>query len=414
VLEAGLDSWRELLSQVPPALDLPADRPRPARQTFAGDVVPVSVPGDVTAALTRLGLEEGATLFMVLLAAYAVLLARTSGQPELVIGTPVAGRPAAELERLIGFFVNMLPLRADLSGRPTFRELLRQVRETTLSAFAVQHVPFERLVEELQPERDLSRTPLFSTMLALQNLPAARLELPGLRAERVFGPTGMAKYDLSLVLTPAGDGLDGALDYNTDLFDAGTAERFVEHLQIVLRGIAAEPDTRVDDLPVAGAAELHRVRAEWNATAADIPETSLTGMVEAAAGRYPAAIAICAPDGDLTYAELHRRSLVSAAALRRAGVGPGTIVGLLCGRRRGGEHARHHAGRRRLPAAGSGLPGRPAGLHPGRRRLPAGGHHRRGAARPRPGRLRRHGPGTRARDPGGAGPPGELPAAQPG
>jgi non-ribosomal peptide synthetase component F len=327
-LAAGLDSWRELLAQLPPALELPADRPRPARQTFTGAAVQLSVPESLTAALTRLGLEEGATLFMVLLAAYAVLLARTSGQPDLLVGTPVAGRPAAELERLIGFFVNMLPLRADLTGRPTFRQLLRQVRETTLRALSAQHVPFERLVEEFAPERDLSRTPLFSTMLALQNLPAATLDLPGLRAEPVFGATGVAKYDLSLVLVPARGGLDGALEYNTDLFDAGTAERFVSHLHTVLRGIAAGPDTRVDELPLADAAELRR-QAEWNATSADVPDVPLTHLLRAAAERHPAAIAISAPDETLSYAELHRRAGAAAAALRRAGVGAGTVVGLL-------------------------------------------------------------------------------------
>jgi Condensation domain/TubC N-terminal docking domain len=241
-LAEGLDAWRELLRDEPPALELPTDRPRPARQTFAGAAVSLSLPEDLTAALTCLGHEEGATLFMVLLAAYATVLLRTSGQRDIVVGTPVAGRPAAELERLVGLLVNMLPLRVDLSGRPTFRQLVVRVREVALRALGAQHVPFERLVEEFATHRDPSRTPLFSAVLALQNLPTAALDLGGLDVEPVFGATGVAKYDVSVALAPAGGGLHGALEYNTDLFDASTAERLVDHLRTFLHAAVAAPD----------------------------------------------------------------------------------------------------------------------------------------------------------------------------
>jgi amino acid adenylation domain-containing protein len=331
-LADGLQVWRELLHDAPSALELPTDHPRPARQTFAGAAVPFSLPEDLTAALTRLGREQGATLFMVLLAAYATVLGRTSGQRCIVVGTPVAGRPAAELERLVGLLVNMLPLRVDLDGRPTFRQLVGRVREVALRAFGAQDVPFERLVEEFAGHRDPSRTPLFGAVLALQNLPTVPTDLAGVRVEPVFGATGVAKYDVSVVLAPADGALHGALEYNTDLFDAGTAERLVDHLRAFLHGAAAAPDVAVDELPLMTDGERRRVAALARGRAAEPCDGTLTGRLIDAAARFPDATAVEGPDGTLTYAELTRRADALAADLRGAGVGSGAVVGVLCER----------------------------------------------------------------------------------
>jgi Condensation domain len=219
VLQKQLPYWRERLAGAPPQLQLPTDRPRPANESFTGAAVRFHVPASVSEALEKVGRAEGATLFMVVLAAYQVLLARYSGQEDVLVGSPMAGRNYSGVEGLIGFFVNTLVFRTNLAGNPTFRVLLGRVREITLGAYANQDVPFDTLVKELQPERNLTRQPVFQVMLALQNYPEERLELPGITWTRVEVDWLTTRFDLSLFLYKAPDGLSGMLEYATDLFD---------------------------------------------------------------------------------------------------------------------------------------------------------------------------------------------------
>ncbi|HKG78816.1 MAG TPA: condensation domain-containing protein, partial [Pyrinomonadaceae bacterium] len=222
VLNAQVEYWRERLTGAAPVLELPADRVRPAVQSYRGAAARFELSREVSEGLKELSQREGVTLFMTLLAAFKVLLYRYTGQADIVVGSPIAGRTRAEVEHLIGFFVNTLVLRTDLSGGPSFRELLGRVRETALGAYAHQDVPFEKLVEELQPERDLSRSPLFQVMFALQNAPQESLRLEGLTLSRVRVETEIAKFDLLLNMEDTEQGIKGALEYNTDLFERET------------------------------------------------------------------------------------------------------------------------------------------------------------------------------------------------
>src|SRR4029077_2039241 len=237
VLEQQLSYWRGWLSGAPAALELPTDRPRPVTPSFRGARLPVVLPAELSAALVELGRRHGVTLYMVLLAAFQLLLSRWSGQPDVVVGSPIAGRTHRQTEGLIGFFVNTLVLRAQLHEDPSFGELLAQVKETALGAYAHQDVPFEKLVAELQPERELSRQPLFQVIFALQNVPRETLDLPGLRLRPMQQGQGAAKFDLFLQLTETPDGLAGSMEYATDLFDAATVERLLEGYRVLLEGI---------------------------------------------------------------------------------------------------------------------------------------------------------------------------------
>jgi non-ribosomal peptide synthetase component F len=224
------------------------------------------VPGPLLGRLKALGRRENATLFMVVLAAFQVLLGRYSGQQDLAVGTPVAGRNRTELEGLIGYFVNTLVLRADLSGEPTFREFLGRVRHTALQAYTHQELPFDRLVAELSPQRELSRNPLYQVSFALQNLPEGALRLGELRAEPLALDTGTAKFDLSMTLTEVDGVLQGSLEYSTDLFERGGIERMAGHFVNLLQGIVADADRRVHELPLLGEAERERMLVHWNDT----------------------------------------------------------------------------------------------------------------------------------------------------
>jgi Condensation domain len=244
-LESQLSYWRAQLEGAPTVLELPTDRPRGRERTTEGGAHPFFVPRDVSDRLIELARAERATTFMVLLAAFAALLSRYSGQEDVLVGTVVAGRQRAELEGLIGFFVNTLVLRTDLSGRPSFRELLGRVRETTLGAYAHQDVPFEKLVEELQPERSLAHAPLFQAALVLQNVPRGELRLGGLRLEGVGSEAGAAKFDLTLVADETPEGIAATFVYSTDLFDAMTVAAMAERFQRLLRDAADEPHGEV-------------------------------------------------------------------------------------------------------------------------------------------------------------------------
>ncbi|MCG8347097.1 MAG: amino acid adenylation domain-containing protein, partial [Chloroflexales bacterium] len=328
-LQVQLDYWKRQLGAGPPVLELPTDRPRPPVRSSRGAAQSHKLPSDLTEALTALGNQEGATLFMTLLAAFQILLQRYSGQDEFTIGTPIANRTRAEIEPLIGFFVNTLVLQADLTGEPSFRDVLRRARETALGAFAHQDLPFEMLVEAIQPERDMSRTPLFQVIFVLQNTPMRSRQLPGLSMRQVETTSGTARFDLALSVVDQRDGLHITLGYSTDLFEAATIERMLGHLQTLLEGIAANPDRPIAQLPLLTEAEQRQILVEWNATAAPYPDDRcIHDLFVEQVARTPDAVAVTFADAHLTFAELNARANQLAHHLRALGVGPETLVGL--------------------------------------------------------------------------------------
>ncbi|WP_164003095.1 condensation domain-containing protein, partial [Pyxidicoccus caerfyrddinensis] len=287
------------------------------------------LPRELTSALTALSRREGSTLFMTLLAAFQLLLGRHSGQDDIVVGSPIAGRTREETEGLIGFFVNTLVLRTHLRGEPSFRELLQRVREVTLGAYLHQDVPFEKLVEELAPARDLSRSPLFQVMFVLQNAPMPELCLGEARLTPLPIAQTVAKFELTLLLEETGEGLKGSLEYNTDLFDTATVARLVGHYQTLLEGIVARPEQAVSRLPMLTHAERHQLVVDWNQTRSDFPrERCIHELFEAQAERTPDAVAVVFEDQRLTYRELDQRANQLGHHLRSLGVGPEVLVGL--------------------------------------------------------------------------------------
>src|SRR6185295_7982337 len=250
VLEREISFWRRQLAGLPPRLELPTDRPRPAVQSFRGASRPVRLSAELTRQMQALSRGEGATLFMVLLAGFQALLGRYSGQQDLAVGTPVAGRNRMEIEGLVGFFVNTLVLRGDLAGEPSLRELLGRVRETALAAHTHQDVPFEKLVQELSPERSLSHTPLFQVWFTLQNVPRERLELAGLELSSLDTGRETSKFDLNLSLVEQEGELHGSLEYSTDLFERLTVERLLQHLETLLGEVVTDPSRDVRHLPL--------------------------------------------------------------------------------------------------------------------------------------------------------------------
>ena len=333
VLERELQYWRGQLGGELPVLELPTDRPRPAVQTFRGARHSFTLPQELAGRLEGLSRREGVTLFMTLLAAWQALLSRYSGQDDVVVGSPIANRNRAETEGLIGFFVNTLALRTDLSGEPTFRELLGRVRETCLGAYGHQDVPFERLVEELQPERSLSRTPLFQVLFTLQNRPDEALELPGLSLKPVEFEDGTAKFDLSLYIVDGREQQAGVIVYNTDLFDAEAVGRMAGHLEQLLWAATSDPERRITELPLLAEAERRLVLAEFNDTRRDFPlDKCVHQLFEEQAARTPDAVAAVYGAQSLTYAELNARANQLARHLAEMGVGPEFLVALLARR----------------------------------------------------------------------------------
>ena len=328
IVDQQLAYWKQQLGGGS-SLQLPTDRPRPIVQSYRGARRFLTVPGSLTAAIKTLSEQEGATLFMTLLAAFQSLLYRYSGQDDISVGSPIANRNQVETEGLIGLFINTLVLRTSLSGNPTFLQLLNRVRETALGACMHQELPFERLVEELQPERHLNQSPLFQVMFVLQNTP---VELPNLRdliVCRLGLDRGTALYELTLELRESQNGLDGFIEYNSDLFDSDSIERMVGHFQMLLEGIAANPNQRISDLPILTEAERRRLLVAWNATERVYPsDKCIHELFEAAAKRTPQAIAIVFEDQQLTYRELDHHANQLAHRLQELGVGPGTRVGI--------------------------------------------------------------------------------------
>ncbi|HET6977262.1 MAG TPA: amino acid adenylation domain-containing protein [Pyrinomonadaceae bacterium] len=330
VLERQLSYWRAQLSGAPALLELPADRPRPAVQSFRGADHKFTLDVELIEKLQELSRREGVTLFMTLLAAFQTLLWRYSGEPDVVIGTPIAGRNRSETEQLIGFFVNTLVLRTRVEGKEDFTNLLKRVRETALGAFAHQDMPFEKLVEELEPERNLSHSPLFQVMFAMQNSPLGALELPGLQLSLVADEVVQSKFDLILGLDESPTGIQGEWIYNTDLFDASTIERMNGHFQTLLAGIVTNPQHALCDLPLLTNAERKLLLEDWNETpVADPQALCLHELFEAQAERTPEAVALVFGDERLNYRELNERANQVAHHLQVAGIGPESIVGLL-------------------------------------------------------------------------------------
>jgi amino acid adenylation domain-containing protein len=322
VLENEISFWRRQLAGLPPLLELPTDRPRPGMQSYRGASRPLLLPAGLTRQAMALARSEGATLFMVLLAAFQALLARHSGQDDLAVGSPVAGRNRQETEELIGFFVNTLVLRGDLSGDPSFRKLLGQVRETALAAHLHQDVPFEKLVKELSPARSLAQTPLFQVMLVLQNAPAAELRVAGLTFSPAAAADTTSKFDLTLSLTETPDGLSGAVEYAADLFDSAAIKRFIGHLSHLLASATADPETLLSELRLMDAAEerqLVQSSRDRSGRTWALPVT-VHDLFWQQAGRAPDRNAAVGPQGSLTYGELAERS--SALAVRIQSVLP--------------------------------------------------------------------------------------------
>jgi amino acid adenylation domain-containing protein/non-ribosomal peptide synthase protein (TIGR01720 family) len=332
-LEKELAFWRQQLAGLPQRLELPTDRPRPAVQSSRGELRPVWLTAELTRQMYSLSRREGATLFMVLLAGFQALLARHSGQQDLAVGTPTAGRSRIEVEGLIGFFVNTLVLRGDLTSNarvgPSFRELLSRVRETALAAHAHQDVPFEKLVQELAPERNLAHSPLFQVMFVLQNAPVESLEIENLRLRPVVGAGKTAKFDLTLSLAEQSDGLAGAVELATDLFDTATIDRWIAHFGRLLAEAVATPDRSALALPLLDEAERGQVLREWNDTRADgLAKGCLHHDVAAQAARTPSAVAIELGSERWTYRRLVSSARRLARHLRMLSVGPDEIVGL--------------------------------------------------------------------------------------
>ncbi len=328
-LERQLAYWKQQLSGAPAALELPTDFPRPAMQSYRGSSQELALSAELTQGLQALSRREGVTLFKTLLAAWQVLLARYSGQEDVVVGSPIAGRNRTDVEGLIGIFVNTLVLRTELSGNPTFRQLLRRVREVTLGAYAHQDLPFEKLVEELQPERNLSHSPFFQVMLVLKNAPFSLLDLSGVSASPLHKDNRTAKFDLTLSLQETADGLRGTLQYNTDLFDAGTITRLIGHFQVLLEGIAADPSQRIGELPLLTAAERQQLLIDWNDTATDYPrDKCVHELFEDQVEQTPDTVAVVFQNQSLTYRDLNARANQLAHHLIGLGVGPEVLVGL--------------------------------------------------------------------------------------
>jgi amino acid adenylation domain-containing protein len=333
VLDSQLSHWRAQLRDLP-VVELPADRPRPAMQTFNGATHTAAIPEALAQRLRELGRRHEATLFMTLLAAFAVQLGRYCGQEDIPAGTYVSGRSHTELEALVGFFVNLLVLRCDISGDPSFTELLARVRETALQAYANQDVPFEKLVEELDPERDPSRNPLCQVAFQLFTPPPRASGGPDSSGAALLAvDRGTANFDLVLSIAESGDGLRADFEYNSDLFDGPSVQRMASHYLRLLAGVAADPTRPLSQIGLLTEDERRLVVEEFNATAVPYAlDPGIAARFLAQAQRTPGATAFVHDAGRLTYAELARRASRLAHRLREEGVGPGVVAAVHLGR----------------------------------------------------------------------------------
>ncbi|MBW4613205.1 MAG: amino acid adenylation domain-containing protein [Desmonostoc vinosum HA7617-LM4] len=329
VLAAQLDYWKQQLAGAPPLLELPTDRPRPAIQTFRGGVERLQLDSKLTSLLRQLSQESGSTLFMTLLTGFVVLMSRYSRQTDLVVGSPIANRNRKEIEGLIGFFVNTLALRFNLSQQLSFADLLKQVRRVTQDAYDHQDLPFEMLVEQLQLERNLDRNPLVQVVFALQNAPSSSWDLPGLKVEDMPWELNTVRVDLEVHLWEVAPGLEGFCCYNSDLFDAATIVRLMKHFVNLLEAIVANPQQPVTLLPLLSQQERHQMLIEWNDTQADYPQDKcIHQLFEEQVARTPDAVAVVFKNEQLTYHQLNCRANQLAHYLQSLGVGADVLVGL--------------------------------------------------------------------------------------
>jgi amino acid adenylation domain-containing protein len=327
VLERELEYWKQRLGGVQ-ALEFPADHGRPAVVSHAGGNSGFKVGRELLWELKKLGREQGTTLYMTCLAAWQALLYRYTGQEDIAVGSPIAGRRWAETEELIGFFVNTLVLRSEVSGEGRFSDLLRQVRETTLEAYAHQDVPFEKVVEEVEPERDLGHTPLFQVMFTLQSSPFVEMRVGGIRLTPFPVESETAKFDLALTLTEEKEELAGWLSYRRDLFEAGSMERIIRHYCMLLGGMVERREEKIGDMPLLEEGERRQLLVEWNRKEVEYPGETLVEMFERQAGKTPRAVAVSYEERQLSYAELNERTNQMGHYLRKLGVGPEMRVGI--------------------------------------------------------------------------------------
>lgn len=330
VLEAQISYWKKQLGGNLPVLELPTDRLRPTVQTFQGARETFVLPKTLTVQLTQLGKQQDATLFMVLLAAFKTLLYRHTGQEDILVGSPIANRDRTEVEGVIGFFVNTLVLRTCLDGTLSFRQLLKQVKNVALGAYAHQELPFEKLVEELQPERNLSHTPLFQVMFIFQNTPTHKtVEIPELVLHSLDADTATAKFDFTLIMVETAEGLAGTLEYSTDLFEATTIKRLIGHFQTLLAGIVANSEQQLSHLPLLTEPEKHKLLVEWNNTKTEHEQNRcIHQLFEQQVEKTPDAVAVVFNNEQLTYQQLNQQANQLAHHLQKLGIKPETPVGI--------------------------------------------------------------------------------------
>jgi amino acid adenylation domain-containing protein len=329
IFEKQLSYWRQRLAGAPSSLDLPTDRPRPPVQTFNGAKLPIRLSRALADQLVAFSRAQGATLFMTLLAGFQLLLSRYSNQDDIVVGVPIANRNRAELEEMIGFFANTLALRAKVSNGATFREVLTQVKDNTLSAYDHQDLPFEKLVEEIHPDRNLGQNPLFQVMFSLQNLVRPDFELAGLKLRFMDLGETTAKFDISVFLSETAQGVEGRIEYNTDLFDQLRIQRMIEHYRVLLSAAVSDPDRKAVELPVLTADERAQIVVDWNATQTEYPRNiPMHRLFEQQAERTPKAIALAMGSERITYRALDERANQLAHHLVECGVGAQTLVGI--------------------------------------------------------------------------------------
>ncbi len=329
VLETQLAYWKKQLGGNLSVLNLPSDRPRSAVQTFRGAVHKFTIPKAIAEEIAQLSQREKATLFMTLLAAFKTLLYRYTGQEDILVGSPIANRNRREIEELIGLFANTLVFRTNLSSNPTFKELLGIVREVALGAYNHQDLPFEKLVEILQPERDLSHNPLFQVLFSLRNVRTPQIKLPGVTLSSLEIERKTARFDLALDLEEGLEGINGTLEYSQDLFDASTARRIAGHFLTLLESIAANPEQRISNLPILTKSEQQQLLFEWNKTQSELPKNQCVhGLFEAQTERTPDAIAVVFENEYLTYRELNKKANNLASYLQKIGVNPEVLVGI--------------------------------------------------------------------------------------
>ncbi|HEY4387778.1 MAG TPA: amino acid adenylation domain-containing protein, partial [Ktedonobacteraceae bacterium] len=327
--EALLHYWQEQLKERPHALDLPTDHARPAIQTFNGATVAFSLPNELSQALSQLARKEQATLFMVLLAAFNLLLACYSRQDDILIGTPIANRTRQETERLIGVFINTLVLRTRINRHENFQQLLARVRDVTLEAYTHQDLPFEALVEAIAPERNLGHHPLFQVMFGLQNAPMPAIELPGLQLHALEIENRLAKFDLTVLMEEREEGLRGTIEYNSDLFERASITRLTNHFQIILEQVVTQPEQALWRISPLAQIERYQIITVWNATQQDYPEElCVQQLFEAQVQRTPKAIALRCHDQQFCFGELNERANQLAHYLQQQGIGPDILVGL--------------------------------------------------------------------------------------